>query len=162
MSQNQLYRSKVLEKMTSSEQLNSYIKVSVPHIWLILGAIIILLISAFVWLFTTTVEIKEEAVSFTRDGVSYCWLSPSRAQDIHPGMLVRIGDMTGTVVEVSPHVETFDDVMSITGSQNTRFFGIQDDNLFHRITMKVDGITDGINKVYIIKQSVKPSSVLFG
>jgi len=44
-----LFRKSNLERMSSPEKLNDYIKVSNPSVWVILAAIAILLVSALVW-----------------------------------------------------------------------------------------------------------------
>jgi len=44
-----IFRKSSLERMSSPEQLNDYIRVSNPSVWIILAAIAILLIAAIVW-----------------------------------------------------------------------------------------------------------------
>ncbi len=45
----QLFRQKSMDKITSPEQMNDYIRVSNPSVWMILGAVIVLLIGVCVW-----------------------------------------------------------------------------------------------------------------
>lgn len=52
-----IFRKESLEKMSSPEKLNDYIKVSNPSVWVILGAIAVLLISIIVW--SITYELPE-------------------------------------------------------------------------------------------------------
>jgi len=44
-----IFRKASLERMSSPEKLNDYIRVSNPSIWIILAAIAILLIAAITW-----------------------------------------------------------------------------------------------------------------
>ena len=44
-----IFRKTSLERMSSPEKLNDYIRVSNPSVWIILSAIAILLIAAIVW-----------------------------------------------------------------------------------------------------------------
>ena len=44
-----IFRKANLERMSSPEKLNDYIKVSNPSVWIILGAIVVMLIAALVW-----------------------------------------------------------------------------------------------------------------
>ena len=44
-----LFRKKSMDKISSPEQLNDYIRVSNPGVWMILACIIILLIGMCVW-----------------------------------------------------------------------------------------------------------------
>ena len=45
----QLFRQKSIDKITSPEQVNDYIRVSNPSVWMILAAVIVLLIGVCVW-----------------------------------------------------------------------------------------------------------------
>ena len=44
-----IFRKKSLEWVSSPEQLNDYIKVTTPSVWIILAATLILIIGALVW-----------------------------------------------------------------------------------------------------------------
>ena len=44
-----LFREKSLERIASPEQLNAYIRVSTPSVWLLLAAVVILLAGVCVW-----------------------------------------------------------------------------------------------------------------
>ena len=46
---NSIFRKKSIERISSPEQLGDYIRVSNPSVWIILGAIIVLLIGSCVW-----------------------------------------------------------------------------------------------------------------
>lgn len=45
----QIFRNKSMAKVSSPEQLNDYVRVSNPSVWLILAAVVILLIGVCVW-----------------------------------------------------------------------------------------------------------------
>ena len=44
-----VFREKSVTQVASPEQLNDYIRVSTPAVWLVLAAILLLLISVIVW-----------------------------------------------------------------------------------------------------------------
>ena len=44
-----VFREKSVTQVASPEQLNDYIRVSTPAVWLVLAAIVLLLISVIVW-----------------------------------------------------------------------------------------------------------------
>lgn len=44
-----LFREKNLERLESPEQLNDYLRVTSPGVWMILSAVILLLIGVFIW-----------------------------------------------------------------------------------------------------------------
>ena len=45
----QLFRQKSMERITSPEQMDDYIRVSNPSVWMILAAVIVLLVGVCVW-----------------------------------------------------------------------------------------------------------------
>ena len=46
---NQVFREKSLERVGTPEQLNDYIRVTTPSVWIILAAMLILLFGMLVW-----------------------------------------------------------------------------------------------------------------
>lgn len=46
---NLVFREKSLTKVSSPEQLNDYIRVSTPAVWLVLTAIVLLLVGVALW-----------------------------------------------------------------------------------------------------------------
>ena len=51
-----LFRKKSLDRVTSPEELNDYIRVTTPSVWLILIATVVLLAGILVWSVFGTVE----------------------------------------------------------------------------------------------------------
>ena len=49
MESKSIFREKSIERVSSPEQLNDYIKVTTPSIWVILLAVAVLLIGLLVW-----------------------------------------------------------------------------------------------------------------
>ena len=62
-----LFRKKSVERISSPEQLNEYIRVSNPSVWMLLGAIVILLVG--VWDMTGRLDMTLPAVAMAQDGV---------------------------------------------------------------------------------------------
>ena len=53
---NQLFRKKSMERISSPEELHDYMRVTSPRLWMILSAIVILLAGFIVYASTTTLE----------------------------------------------------------------------------------------------------------
>jgi hypothetical protein len=51
-----IFRQKSLDRISSPEQLNDYIRVTTPSVWLVLTAIILLLVGIVAWSIFGTVE----------------------------------------------------------------------------------------------------------
>ena len=54
-----LFRKKAMDRVSSPEDLNEYIKVITPSVWLLLTAIIILLVGMVVWSISGSVNVNE-------------------------------------------------------------------------------------------------------
>ena len=50
---NNIFRQKSMERLSSPEQLNDYLKVTNPAVWVVLAAVIFLLAGLFIWSFFT-------------------------------------------------------------------------------------------------------------
>ena len=51
-----LFRQKSIDRINSPEQLNDYIRVATPSVWLVLAALVLLLIGMLAWSVLGTVE----------------------------------------------------------------------------------------------------------
>ena len=56
---NNIFRQKNIDKVSSPEKLDDYIRVATPGVWLALTAILILLTGAFIWGIFGTVTMHE-------------------------------------------------------------------------------------------------------
>ena len=56
----ELFRKKSLDKVSSPEELNDYIRVTSPSVWLVLLATVILLLGMLAWCVLGTVEVENE------------------------------------------------------------------------------------------------------
>ncbi len=98
--------------MNSPEQMNSYIKVANPGVWLILASIIVLLGSAIVWgIFGTIVSEMPVAAISDETGV-YCYIPADEIEKISRGKKVVSGEAEGVVSAIAKTPiqadETFD------------------------------------------------------
>ena len=55
----ELFREKSLERVSSPEQLNDYIKVTTPSVWLVLIAVILLLVGILTWSVSDKVTVED-------------------------------------------------------------------------------------------------------
>ena len=55
----EIFRKKSMDRVSSPEQLNDYIRVTTPSVWLVLLAVIILLVGMLTWSIFGTVEATE-------------------------------------------------------------------------------------------------------
>ena len=55
-----VYREKTMERISSPEQLNDYIRVTKPSVWLALAALLILLLGMLAWCILGTVQVQNK------------------------------------------------------------------------------------------------------
>lgn len=95
-----VFRQKSLDKVSSPEDLNSYMRVTNPPVWFALSAIIILLIGAVIWAVFGTMEGTEPGVAVSEDGQTLCYICEDKVNSIQPGKEVKIDDKRYKIVSV--------------------------------------------------------------
>ena len=60
MEKKSIFRKKSLERLTAPEQLNDYIRVTTPRVWLILIAMLILVVGVLVWAVFGKIQVNTE------------------------------------------------------------------------------------------------------
>lgn len=105
----ELFRKKSLDRVNSPEQLNDYIRVSNPSIWMLLGAIIVLLVGVCVWGVFGHLDTTVEAVGVCVDGVVTCYIQEADISDVSSGCLVSIDGDEYVIEEVAAFSVHFDE-----------------------------------------------------
>ena len=96
-----IFREKSLAKVQSPDNLNEYIQVSNPGIWILLVSIVFLLLGFCVWGCFGQLQTVVRAEASCENGVITCLLSDEDAAAVRPGMAAQVGGQSGTVAEVS-------------------------------------------------------------
>ena len=100
MDQN-LFRKKSVERISSPEQLNDYLRVTSPAVWMILVAVAVLLAGLLIWSSTAVIESYVEGSAEVKDGLmTIRFTDQSFAQNIEEGMTVTAGEHSCTVANV--------------------------------------------------------------
>ncbi len=85
---NKLFRQKSLDQVTSPEQLQDYIQVSNPSVWMILAAVAVLLVGVCVWGVFGQLDTSLELVGWCEEGVLTLCLPQEQASQITPDSIV--------------------------------------------------------------------------
>lgn len=100
MAQN-IFRKSSVDRINSPEQLNDYIKVSSPSVWILLAAVIVLLAAVLIWSATGSLPTQISVNAIAEDGALVCYFSQEDAAKIQEGMNVRLSDgETGSVASI--------------------------------------------------------------
>ena len=95
--QNSLFREKSLERIASPEQLNDYMRVTSPAMWMVLGAVIALLAGLLALSCATNLETLLPAEAVVADGVMEIRLPASKDDEVDDGMTVRVAGQEVTI-----------------------------------------------------------------
>ena len=135
--ENQLFRKKSLERISSPEELHDYMRVTSPRLWMLLIAIVALLVGFIVYASTVTLEntipvkVIVENMLTGEDGAPqpfYYSVLPMEQKDIvASGMKVRLGNAEGRVELIA--VDNAGD----TERSVTVFYIMEPDNLNLRV-----------------------------
>lgn len=96
-----LFRKKSLDRISSPEQLNDYLRVTNPTVWVVLGAVILLLLGVIVWGSVASLESFATGTGTVQEGNMTIRFDDSEiARSVESGMTVTIGETTATVTSV--------------------------------------------------------------
>lgn len=149
-----LFRDKSLEKISSPEQINDYIKTSNPSIWVMLFAIIILLAGGFIWAVFGELEITGDAVTICENGRAVCYISEGEAEGISGIIHINGGDYVLEGMSALPKP-----VEGMISPYGLHIAGFNDDEWVY--TAEIDaGLPDGVYKTKVVIDNISPISLL--
>lgn len=96
----ELFRKKNLEKMKSPDNMNDYIRVTNPGIWLVLVSVIALLVGVCAWGVYGRIESTVPAVVNIENGDAFCYVTEEYITSVTEGMPVRFADREASIKEV--------------------------------------------------------------
>jgi hypothetical protein len=151
---NNLFRKSSIDRISSPEQLNDYIRVTNPSIWVILAAIIILLASIIIWGAFGNLPTEITTSGVAKDGKIVRYLSESDAAKVKSKMPVKIDRVGGTITSVSDLPMSFEEISPKYSDYTIYSFNLSQWN--YEVVIQADGIADGIVPVSIVTESIKP------
>ena len=101
MAQEQIYRKGSLERIQSPEQLNDYLRVTNPSVWLLLTAVILLLAGLLVWgSFTYIDSVATGTAQVTGGSMTVRFDDSALAEAVEVGMPVTIGETDAEILSL--------------------------------------------------------------
>lgn len=152
---NNIFREKSIEKISSPEQINDYLKTSHPSIKAILTAIVILIAGALIWSVFGKLEIASPSVAVCENGKVYCYIQEKDVNKLTADTYAKIDNEKYQLTNISklpsPVIETLSPyAVHVAGFEN-------DDWVY---TAEIEApLDDGIYSADIIIQSVSPISL---
>lgn len=156
---NELFRKKNMRQLSSPEELNDYIHVTNPGLWILMAAIITFLVGVCVWgaVAEVTTVVQTAAVS---DGQSViCYVKEEDISYVETGMTAYINDEAYTVSAV-------DSVPFTVREDNLNEYALRVGDLsigewVYPVTLTGDAVTDGVYDVEIIVDRISPFYFVF-
>ena len=152
----QLFRKKSVDKVSSPEQLNEYIRVANPGVWMVLAAIVILLAGVVVWGFIGHLDTTLSTAVVCENGEAVIYVKEADAEKIAVGMTVRVDDKEYTVSEIPQEPKRVDDTMS---EYAIHLGGLTVGEWVYAVKVNGD-IADGVHKAEIVIESITPISFI--
>lgn len=150
-----IFRKKSIDRVNSPEQLDEYIRVASPGVWLVLTGIAVLLVGCVVWGIFGTIETTQNVEVVCNGEELQCYISPETVDSISEGMAVTVNGQTGTVLTVS-------DVPVMIPKDADPYLlyigGYSAGDFAYTAEISVDGLPDGIYEAKVVTESIKPIS----
>lgn len=150
------------EKITSPEQLNDYIHVTSPGVWLILSSVLIFLTGFVFWILTGRLEVSFSSYIYNNGEVSLAFVSPNNALRLKKGTAVRIIDsgIRGTVEEITSVTTPYREIIEHIGEANALMMGIHEGDKLIQVAMNIKNAPENISRALYVVDMVRPVSFL--
>lgn len=150
-----IFRKSSIDRVNSPEQLNKYIRVTNPGIWLVLAAIVSLLVGVVIWGIFGTVENKVETGLLVDGSSAVCYVSAKDALLLKPGMTVTAEDKTSIIKSVASTPvqvkDSFDDYL-------LHLSGLTEGDFCYMVEVERIGLSDGVYAAAIVTETIHPIS----
>ena len=98
---NQVFRQKSLDQISSPEQLNDYMRVTNPSVWIVLAAVILLLAGIILWSSVASIDSFATGTAQVKDGTMTVKFENAQiAKSISSGMEVVVGETASVISSV--------------------------------------------------------------
>lgn len=101
----ELFRKKSLDKVKSPENLDDYIQVSNPGVWLLLISVIILLAGACVWGIFGHIDSTVETSVRADNETLVCFVANEAISSVQEGMTVKFNGFEAVIAEIGTNEE---------------------------------------------------------
>lgn len=148
-----IFRQKSMERISSPEQMNDYIRVSNPAVWMILVAVIVLLAGVCVWGFFGRLDTSVETGGVCADGRLTVYVGQKDIADVGAETLVSVDGVEYAVASV-------DNVPVRLGDTDNNYLlhliGLSAEDWVYPLRVDAPGLADGIYAASVITERVKP------
>ncbi len=152
-----IYREKSLKRVSSPEELDEYIRVTNPGVWLLLIGIVIFLLGICAWGVFGRLETTLDISGKTENGQFTGYVTAENAVKVTTGMKVRSGNAEGVILEISLYPEPAGSLLPAIMLKDLSL--TEDTPLF---PLKTDlKLPEGRQDAQLVLEEINPISLLF-
>ncbi len=153
----QIFREKSIDRVSSPEQIDDYVKISNPGVWILVFAVAFLIFGAVIWGIFGKTEKTFSGVAVSENENVLIYVKESDADKIEPGCEIRVNDEKLVVRE------KYGDPVKADESLGEYFIYLGEFKSGEWLyTMSAEGVLpNGIYKAVIVAESESPIASLF-
>ena len=148
-----LFRKSSIDRVNSPEQLNEYIRVANPGVWIVLAAIAALLIGVVVWSVFCTIETTVKTCASVSGDTAVCYVSAEDVSGLKAGMPVAVEGCEGTIKRIPDAPMQIGDNF---GNYALSLSGFSKVDFCYAVEIALTGVQDGAYPAVITADSVHP------
>ena len=152
MENKEIFRKKAVESVASPEQLNDYIHVTSPAIWMALIGIILILAGGIVWATYGSIYTTVEGAGTVSDGNLMLYIKVADQAEVEEGMTITVGGQKTAVRSISAEPVQITDGISDYILNTT---GLKTGDWAYVVEADTD-LRDGVYSASITVESIHP------
>ena len=145
-----------MDRVSSPEQLQDYVRVANPGLWMVISAIVILLAGVVVWGFIGKIDTTMSTAIVTDNGKAVIYIGESNVEKIEVGMTVRAGENEYKITDIAKEAIKVDSSLTDYAIHAS---GVTVGEWVYAVS--IDGEhSDGVQKADIVIESISPISFI--
>ena len=148
-----IFREKSLEKISSPEQMNDYIRVSSPSVWMVLAAVIVLLAGVCVWGMFGHLDTAVQTGGVCADGRLTVLVGEEDHDKIKENAVISVDGVEYAVAEITNAPIRVDAQID---PYVVHLAGVSEGDWVYRLYADVPGLADGVYAASVITERVRP------
>lgn len=148
-----IFREKSLEKISSPEQMNDYIRVSSPSVWMVLAAVIVLLAGVCVWGVLGHLDTAVQTGGVCTNGRLTVFVGEEDHDKIRENAVISVDGVEYAVAESTNAPVRVDDQID---PYIVHLAGFTEDDWVYRLCADAPGLADGVYTVSVVTERVRP------
>ena len=148
-----IFREKSLEKISSPEQMNDYIRVSSPSVWMVLTAVIVLLAGVCVWGMFGHLDTAVQTGGVCTNGRLTVFVGEEDHDKIGENAVISVDGVEYAVAEITNAPIRVDDQID---PYVVHLAGFTEGDWVYRLYADVPGLADGVYAASVITERVRP------